>query len=65
MPGWNEPSAAYYRKLEQEQRALAADASCSATGDIHLEFAEKYRLLAEEVEAQGTAGESDRAASDL
>jgi len=51
MPGWNEPSVAYYRELEQQQLALAADAASPATREIHLEFAERYRKLAEQLEA--------------
>ena len=52
MASWNEPSAADYRRLEQEQRGLAADASSFSARDIHLEFAERYRKLAEQREAQ-------------
>ena len=57
MPDWNEPSAADYRRLEQEQRALAADASSMATRDIHLEFAERYQKLAEKLEAGASRGD--------
>jgi hypothetical protein len=52
VSGWNEPSVAYYRELEQQQRALAADAASSATREIHLEFAEKYQKLAERLEVE-------------
>lgn len=51
MPGWNDASAAQFRELEREQRRLASDATCTATRDIHLEFAEKYRKQAEELDA--------------
>ena len=54
MPEWNEPSAADYRRLEQEQRDLAADARSTTTRDIHLEFAEKYQRLAEGLEAKNS-----------
>jgi hypothetical protein len=57
MPGWNEPSAAYYRELEQQQRALAETVSCDATREIHLEFAERYKKLAEQLEAAGSLAE--------
>ena len=50
MASWNEKSAADYRRLEREQRDLAADASSTSTRDIHLEFAERYRKLAEGLE---------------
>lgn len=63
MPGWNEPSAAYYRELEQQQRALAAETACTATCDIHLEFAERYRKLAEQLEAELGQDEGSQAAS--
>ena len=55
MGSWNEPSADYYRELERDQRALAENAHSAATRDIHLEFAERYRQLAEQLEAK-TAG---------
>lgn len=54
MPGWNEQSPEYYRKLEREQRALADENPCSATRDIHLEFAERYRKMAEQLEARAS-----------
>lgn len=52
MGNWNEPSANYYRELERDQRALAEHATCTATRDIHLEFAERYRQQAEQLEAK-------------
>ena len=58
MASWNEPSAADYRRLEQEQRALAADACSTSTRDIHLEFAERYQRLAEQLEATPSLVES-------
>jgi hypothetical protein len=51
VASWNESSPAIYRRLEEQQRALAADAASDATREIHLEFAERYRKLAEELEA--------------
>lgn len=54
MGSWNEPSADYYRELERDQRALADNSACAATRDIHLEFAERYRQLAEQLEAKVT-----------
>ena len=63
MPGWNDASAAQFRNLESEQRKLASDATCTATRDIHLEFAEKYRAMAEQLEAQGVPVEAERPAS--
>lgn len=51
MGSWNERSPEFFRNLEREQRALADDATCTATRDIHLEFAERYRQQAEQVEA--------------
>jgi hypothetical protein len=56
---WNRPSAAYYRRLEQEQRALAADATSMATRDIHLEFADRYQRLAEQLEAVASPAEGN------
>ena len=52
MGNWNERSATQYRGLEQEQRELAAGATSPASRDIHLEFADKYQRLAEELEAE-------------
>lgn len=43
-------SAAYYRKREQAERTLANRAASSTIRDIHLEMAERYRELAEQVE---------------
>ena len=57
MAAWNEPSAADYRRLEQEQRSLAADATSTATRDIHIEFAEKYQRLAEQLETEANLSE--------
>jgi hypothetical protein len=54
VPSWNEPTAAHYRQLEHDQRVLAQIASSEATRDIHLEFAERYRKLAEELESAGS-----------
>ena len=50
MTRWQETPSEHYRKLESEQRALAADASSTATRDIHLEFADRYRAHAELLE---------------
>jgi hypothetical protein len=47
---WQETTSEHYRKLEREQRALAADASSAATRDIHLEFADRYRAQAEQLD---------------
>lgn len=63
MPEWNEPSATDYRRLEQEQRDLAAGERSVATREIHLEFAEKYRRLAEELETKLTLGAGGQANS--
>lgn len=52
MSGWQQTPSTVYRSLEKEQRALAGDATCEATRDIHLEFAERYRIQAEQLEAQ-------------
>ena len=52
MTRWQEATADYYRQLEKEQRALAADASSAATRDIHLEFADRYRTQAEKLEEE-------------
>lgn len=52
MTRWQETTSEHYRKLESEQRALAADASSTATRDIHLEFADRYRAQAEQLEEE-------------
>lgn len=52
MGSWQETPSSVYRQLEGEQRALARDATSTATRDIHLEFAEKYREQAEQREAE-------------
>ena len=52
MGGWQETPSTVYRSLEQEQRALARDATSEATRDIHLEFAERYRKQAEQREEE-------------
>lgn len=49
---WQEATFDYFRQLEREQRALAADASSAATRDIHLEFADRYRQQAEKLERE-------------
>ena len=51
MTEWRKTTSAQFRNLEREQRALAQGASSTATRDIHLEFAERYRLKAEELDA--------------
>ena len=43
-------SAAYYRNREQTERTLANQAASPAIRDIHLEMAERYRELAEQLE---------------
>lgn len=58
VPGWNEESPEFYRDLERQQRSLAADSVREATRDIHLEFAERYRELAEHLEAKGAPTEN-------
>jgi hypothetical protein len=55
LGSWQETPSSVYRQLEREQRALARDATSAATRDIHLEFAEKYRLQAEQREADEQA----------
>ena len=57
MPGWNEPTAEYYRELEREQRELADKLACTATRATHLEFAERYRKLAEQLEGEAIRAE--------
>ena len=52
MARWQEATADYYRQLEREQRALAENASSEATRDIHLEFADRYRQQAEQLERE-------------
>ncbi len=59
MPSWNEPSATYYRELERQQRELAATVSSTATQEIHLEFAERYRKQAEQLEAERGRAENN------
>ena len=64
MGSWNEASAGFYRDLEKQQRALAADASAPATRDIHLEFADKYQRLAEQLEAEEALARGSQPASE-
>lgn len=52
MSGWQETTSTQFRNLEREQRSLAKDASSAATRDIHLEFAERYRQKAEQLESE-------------
>jgi hypothetical protein len=47
---WQEATADHYRQLEGQQRALAETAGNEATRDIHLEFADRYRQQAEQLE---------------
>ena len=56
MGGWQETPSTVFRSLEQEQRALAKDAASEATRDIHLEFAERYRQQAEQLELKEGRG---------
>jgi hypothetical protein len=49
---WQETPSTIFRSLERDQRRLAEDATSPATRDIHLEFAERYRLKAEQREAE-------------
>jgi hypothetical protein len=57
---WQEATSDHYRQLEREQLALAENARSPATRDIHLEFADKYRQQAEQLEAE----EKQRASND-
>ena len=43
-------SAAYFRDREQAERTLADQAASPAIRDIHLDMADRYRALAEELE---------------
>lgn len=43
-------SANYYRGRERAERALADQATSTAIRQIHLEMAERYRELTEQVE---------------
>lgn len=43
-------SASYYRGREQAERTLADQAASPAIREIHLEMANRYRELAEELE---------------
>lgn len=52
MGSWNERSPEFYRNLERDQRTLAENAVSTASRDIHLEFAERYRQQAEQLEAK-------------
>ena len=52
MTEWRETTSIQFRNLEREQRTLAKGASSSATRDIHLEFAERYRQKAEQLEKE-------------
>ena len=64
MVEWQATPSTVFRSLEQEQRALARDATSEATRDIHLEFAERYRQQAEELEfKEGRAVASNSEAS--
>ena len=56
MGGWQETPSTVFRSLEQEQRALARNATSEATRDIHLEFAERYRQQAEQQELKEGRG---------
>jgi hypothetical protein len=42
---------AYYRRREQQERALASAATSSVVGDIHLELAERYARIASGADA--------------
>ena len=59
MAQWQEATSGYYRQLEREQRALAHDASSQATRDIHLEFADRYRQQAEQLEKSAQPSSTD------
>ena len=43
----------YYRKREQQEREMAANSKDDAARQIHLDLAERYRLLAEEANSTG------------
>ena len=43
-------SVNYYRERERAERTLANQAASPAIRDIHLEMAERYRELAEQLE---------------
>jgi hypothetical protein len=45
-------NAAYYRSREEDERPLANQASIEDIGKIHLELAERYAKLAEQLETQ-------------
>lgn len=45
----------YYRKREQQEREMAANAEDDAARQIHLALAENYRQLAEEEDQPKTA----------
>jgi hypothetical protein len=47
-------NAAYYRSREEAERALANQAPADDIGRIHLQLAERYAELADQLEAQLT-----------
>jgi len=47
-------NAAYFRSREQAERALAKQAPTVDVGRIHLQLAERYAGLAEEIEGRVT-----------
>jgi hypothetical protein len=56
--------ADYYRRREQHQRQLADEASSQAIRNIHLDMADRYRAMVQEIVLKQTGQDRNRSPSD-